>query len=154
MNVRKLIWPFGFYFLIFAGVASYRPYMVLYYQSLSFTGTQIGLLTGIAPLLPLVTLPLITGLADRTNKHKLIMGLAVLGLVLGLILFPCLKIFIPLLVLAILLTVFFSACRVSGEQCFDVHVGREAGFIRPYSPRWHHCRDTDFVFCQSVYSAI
>lgn len=74
MKNKQLIWPFGLYFLIFAGVATYRPYMVLYYQSLSFSGAQIGLLTGIAPLIPLVSLPLMTNFADRTNRHKLIMG--------------------------------------------------------------------------------
>jgi hypothetical protein len=43
----KKIWPFSFYFLFFAAIASFGPYMVLYYQSLEFTGTQIGLLTGL-----------------------------------------------------------------------------------------------------------
>ena len=75
VKYRKFVWPFSFYFFIFAGVASYSPYLVLYYQSLSFTGAQIGLLTGIAPLITLVSLPLMTGLADRTNRHGLIMGL-------------------------------------------------------------------------------
>jgi MFS transporter, PPP family, 3-phenylpropionic acid transporter len=105
--MRK-IWPFSFYFLLFAGVASHGPYRVLYYQSLSFTGAQIGLLAGIAPLITLVSAPFITGLADRTNRHKLIMSLSLLVVVLGLILFPYLKTFIPLFGMAILSSVFFS----------------------------------------------
>jgi len=71
----KKIWPFSFYFLIFAGAAAHLPYQVLYYQSLSFTGAQIGL----------VSLPLVTGLADRRNKHRLIMRLSLLVVILGLI---------------------------------------------------------------------
>ena len=74
----RTIWPFVFYFLLFAGIASFGPYQVLYYQSLSFTGAQIGLLVGIAPLITMVSLPLVTGFADRTNKHRLVMGLSLL----------------------------------------------------------------------------
>ena len=108
MKYRKLAWPFSFYFLLFAGAASYRPYLVLYYQSLSFTGAQIGLLAGIAPLITLLSLPLVTGLADRTNRHRLIMSLSLLVVVSGLVLFPYLKTFILLFGMAILSSVFFS----------------------------------------------
>jgi PPP family 3-phenylpropionic acid transporter len=104
----KKIWPFSFYFLIFAGAASYRPYLVLYYQSLSFTGAQIGLLAGIAPLITLVSVPFVTGLADRTNRHGLIMSLSLLVVVSGLFLFPYLKTFILLFGMAILNRIFFS----------------------------------------------
>jgi PPP family 3-phenylpropionic acid transporter len=108
LKYRKLVWPFSFYFLLFAGAASYRPYLVLYYQSLSFTGAQIGLLVGIAPLVTLVSLPLVTGLADRTNTHRLIMSLSLLAVISGLILFPYLKTFILLFCIAILNRIFFS----------------------------------------------
>ena len=101
-------WPFIFYFLLFAGVASFGPYQVLYYQSLSFTGTQIGLLVGIAPLISMVSLPLVTGFADRTNKHRLVMGLSLLVVTSGLVLLPYLKTFIPLFGIAVLFSVFFS----------------------------------------------
>jgi PPP family 3-phenylpropionic acid transporter len=104
----KKIWPFSFYFLLFAGAAAHLPYRVLYYQSLSFTGAQIGLLAGITPLITVVSLPLVTGLADRTSRHKLIMSLSLLVVVSGLILLPYLKTFIPLFGLTILITVFFS----------------------------------------------
>jgi PPP family 3-phenylpropionic acid transporter len=109
MNYRKLVWPFSFYFLYFAGVASFGPYRVLYYQSLSFTGAQIGLLAGITPLITLVSLPLVTGLADRTNRHKLIMSFSLLIVVSGQIIFPYLKTFSLLFGLVILFSVFFSA---------------------------------------------
>jgi len=95
MTSTKNLWPFSFYFLHFAGVASFGPYRVLHYQSLSFTGAQIGLLAGITPLITLVSLPLVTGLADRTNQHKLI--------------FPYIKTFSLLFGLVILFSVFFSA---------------------------------------------
>ncbi|MGD8490804.1 MAG: MFS transporter [Anaerolineae bacterium] len=108
MKNRNLVWPFGFYFLFYAGVAAHLPYQVLYYQSLSFTGAQIGLLAGIAPLVTLVSLPLLTGFADRTNKHRPILSLSLLVVISGLVLFPFLKTFMLLFALAILSSVFFS----------------------------------------------
>jgi len=104
----KKTWPFSFYFLLFAGVAAFGPYMVLYYQSLSFSGAQIGLLAGIAPLITMVSVPFMTGLADRTNRHGLIMSLSLLVVVSGLVVLPYLKTFIPLFGMAILSRVFFS----------------------------------------------
>ncbi|MFP4393789.1 MAG: MFS transporter [Anaerolineales bacterium] len=109
MNHRKLVWPFSFYFLFFAGVATHRPYLVLYYQSLSFTGAQIGLLTGITPLITLVSVPLITGLADRTNKHRLITGLSLSILVLGLVVYPYFRTFVTIFGITVLTTVVFSS---------------------------------------------
>jgi PPP family 3-phenylpropionic acid transporter len=70
----KKIWPFTFYILYFAAAASFLPFLVLFYQSLGFNGTQIGLLTGIAPLITLVASPFWTGLADAKRWHKFVMG--------------------------------------------------------------------------------
>ncbi|MBK9210939.1 MAG: MFS transporter [Anaerolineales bacterium] len=53
----KKIWPFSFYFLYFGAFASLAPFFVIFYQGLGFTGTQIGLLTGVAPLITLVATP-------------------------------------------------------------------------------------------------
>jgi PPP family 3-phenylpropionic acid transporter len=75
----KKIWPFSFYLLYFGAGACVFPYFVLYYQSLSFTGAQIGILSAIAPLISLVGAPFWTGIADTTHRHKLIMSLAILA---------------------------------------------------------------------------
>lgn len=90
---------FSFYVVIFAAIAAYRPYLVLYYQSLSFTGAQIGLLVGLAPLITIVALPLLTGLADATNRHRLIHSLLLLVAITSTLLLPHLYTFIPMLVL-------------------------------------------------------
>ena len=108
MLSKKALVPFSIYFLILAGVAAHSPYRVLYYQSLNFTGAQIGLLTGIAPLVTIFSIPLLTGLADRTQKHKRLMTLALLISIAVLVAYPFVKTFLPLFVLVILFTVFFS----------------------------------------------
>ena len=57
------------------------PFIILYFQELGFSGAQIGLLAGMAPLVTMVGAPLWTGLADAKGRHKLIMSLTILGAV-------------------------------------------------------------------------
>jgi PPP family 3-phenylpropionic acid transporter len=105
--MRKL-WPFTFNFLLFAAVASVVPFLVLYYQELGFTGAQIGLLTGITPLITFFIAPLWSGIADTTGKHRFIMSIAILGVVATLFIYPFLYTFLAVLLIAIILN-FFSA---------------------------------------------
>ena len=55
------------------------PFLSLYYQSLGMTGRQIGLLTGVVPLVMMVSAPLWGGLADVTHRHRLSLLLAISG---------------------------------------------------------------------------
>ena len=102
----KKFWPFSFFFIFFASIATYAPYMVPYFQSLNFNGSQIGLLTAVPPLIILVSAPLWTKLADQTNQHKLIMGMTLLLGMGGLFLFPQAKTFLAVLGVAILFNIF------------------------------------------------
>lgn len=104
----KRIWPFTFYFLYFAAFASLLPYFVLFYQSLGFNGTQIGLLTGIPPLITLVGAPFGTGLADRTRRHKLIMGLGLVVAIAVMLTLPQISNFVMVFVLVVVFNLFMS----------------------------------------------
>ena len=97
----KKIWPFTFYFWQYAGVAFMAPFVVLYYQKIGFTGGQIGLLAGLYPLITLFSAPLWTGFADATRKHKLILGLTLLGGTLTVFVYPFLTAFLPILFLVV-----------------------------------------------------
>jgi len=101
-------WPFAFYFTYFAGVAFIMPFVVLFYQSLGFSGTQIGLLTGLGPLITLFSAPFWTGLADKTLRHRPVMSLVMLIGIIAIISFPFLKAFIPVLLLVGVLNIFFA----------------------------------------------
>ena len=105
--MRK-IWPFTFYFLYFAAFASLLPYFVLFYQSLGFNGAQIGLLTGVPPLITLFGAPFGTGLADRTQRHKLIMGLGLVVAILAMAILPQLSSFALVFSLVMLFNLFMS----------------------------------------------
>jgi MFS transporter, PPP family, 3-phenylpropionic acid transporter len=99
--MKKII-PFSFYLMYYGANACLFPYWVLYYQNLGFNGTQIGLLSAIAPLIFMAGAPFWTGIADTTHRHKLVMGatlLAAIGLVLA---FPFLRTFAPVLLMAVL----------------------------------------------------
>lgn len=100
--------PFAFNVLFYAAMASYLPFVVLYYQQLGFSGGHIGLLTGIAPLVGMVGAPALTGLADGTQRHRLVMSLC-LGIMISLLLLlPAARSFVPVL-LVILAYAFFNA---------------------------------------------
>ena len=100
------IWPFTLNFVLFAAMAFVMPFLVLYYQSLGFTGAQIGLLTGLAPLVTLVSAPFWTGLADKLQRHRLIMSAVLMVGIAILVVVPWFKDFIPILLLMILYSAF------------------------------------------------
>ena len=104
----KKIWPFSLSFLLFGGIALTMPFLVLFYQGLNFTGTQIGILVGLSPLLSLVSTPFWTGLADRTHQHRLVMSLALLVAALMTALLPFMQAFLPVLLVGALFNLFYS----------------------------------------------
>jgi MFS transporter, PPP family, 3-phenylpropionic acid transporter len=64
------IWFPAYYFVFFVGFASLTPFMALYYEQRGLSGSQIGLLAAILPLVSLVAGPLWSGFADATRRHK------------------------------------------------------------------------------------
>jgi MFS transporter, PPP family, 3-phenylpropionic acid transporter len=102
------IWPFTFNIFLFAGYAFVLPFLVLYYQKAGFTGAQIGLLTGITPLITMIGTSAWTALADTSRKHRPIMNLALLVGAFILFAFPFFKAFAPILLIAILYFAFYA----------------------------------------------
>jgi len=99
---------FTFYFLYYAAIASLGPFVVLFYQQLGFTGTQIGLLTGMSPLIMLVGAPFWTGVADATRRHRLTLSLTIAVVVVLVPILPNFKAFGSVTVLVALFS-FFAA---------------------------------------------
>ena len=118
----KRFWPFTFSFIFYAAIAFVLPFIVLYYQGLGFTGPQIGLLTGITPLVTFISAPLCSRLADAKNWHCLIMSLAILSGVLILCIYPFFNSFLPVLLCAVFLSV-FGADHPLRRQRHDEHAG-------------------------------
>ncbi|HEY5119504.1 MAG TPA: major facilitator superfamily domain-containing protein 6 [Anaerolineales bacterium] len=99
---------FAFNFLIFAGFALASPFLVLYFQSLGFSGTEIGLLAGIAPLITFCGAPFWTGLADASHRHRLILTLCMIVGIAGYIIYPFLRGFAAVMLVSIILNFFFA----------------------------------------------
>jgi PPP family 3-phenylpropionic acid transporter len=104
----KNLWPFSFYFWQFAGGAFVAPFLVLYFQSLGFSGPQIGLLSGLSPLLTLVCAPVWIALADATRRHHLVLTLTLLAAGLIEFAFPYLRAFVPVLFANLLFCLFYA----------------------------------------------
>ena len=104
----KKFWPFTFYFLYFVAFSSAMPFFVLFYQGLGFNGAQIGLLTGIPPLISMVSSPFGTSLADARRWHRFVMGLGILVSALVVFLLPLFSAFGIIFSLIILFNTFIS----------------------------------------------
>jgi PPP family 3-phenylpropionic acid transporter len=114
---------FLFYFLFFGANAAYMPYLVLWFQSLDFSGAQIGVLTSLFPLLAMVGVPLWTGLADATRRHRLIMSLSMLVPIGVGLLMPELTSFLPVLILVILFAFFGTPVNAFADSATMAMLG-------------------------------
>jgi PPP family 3-phenylpropionic acid transporter len=122
--MRK-IWPFTFYFLYFASLACAMPFFVLFYQRLGFSGAQIGLLTGVPPLITLIASPFWTGLADAKHWHKFVMGLGIIMVVLAIFFLPSLTSFMPVFITIILFHTFISPVPSLADSATMTMLGEE-----------------------------
>ena len=98
----------AFYFFYYAAAASLWPFMALFYDRLGFTGTQIGVLRGISPIVMLISAPLWGALSDSTQQHKRILLIAIGGTLLMVASLSLATGYIWLMVIAILYA-FFGA---------------------------------------------
>jgi PPP family 3-phenylpropionic acid transporter len=80
----------------------------VYFQQLGFSGAEIGLLTGTAPLITFFGAPLWTRLADSTHQHRRIMTFTMGAATLCVCLTPLLHAFLPILVNGLFLSFFMS----------------------------------------------
>jgi MFS transporter, PPP family, 3-phenylpropionic acid transporter len=105
--MRKAI-PFAFNFVYYGGFACLAPFIILYYQGLGFSGLQISLILGIAPLVVLFSSPLLTNLADKTLKHKLVMSIGLVIVIATMLIYPFLRTFAPILALVLTFNIFLA----------------------------------------------
>lgn len=105
---HTMLFPKAFYFLAYAAVASLGPFLALYYEQSGLTGRQIGVLTGIFPLIMLISSPLFGAVADASQRHGHILKLAVGGTIAAVFLLRLAHSFVGLLLIVILFAFFFA----------------------------------------------
>lgn len=72
--------PKAVYFFYYAGLASLAPFMSLYYLERGMTGAQIGVLSGMIPLVTWLSAPFWGGIADARSRHRAVLLLTIAGL--------------------------------------------------------------------------
>lgn len=105
-NFSGKFWPFAFYLLFFAGAAAIFNFLALFFKSKGLPGGQIGVLMGISSLVGLFAGPLWSGVADASQRHRLILSLAIIGNVAAVFLYPFFSVFLPFLLLVTIQALF------------------------------------------------
>jgi len=108
MRQTSLRWAPPLYFLYYAAAATLIPFLSIYYQDLGLTGTQIGFLAGMPPLLSLVGAPIWGVVADGMKRRKPSLLIAIGGATLIALVLPAIKVFVWLIPAVMLFAFFYS----------------------------------------------
>ncbi len=76
---RTLFAPKAYYFCYYAAMACLVPFLTLYYRETGLSGTQIGLLTGLSPLVTWIAAPVWGAVADATRRYRAILAVTITG---------------------------------------------------------------------------
>jgi len=105
-GTRAVLW--GAFFLFWASLAPFFPFIGLYYESINLNGGQIGQLGSIRSLVSFVSSILLAFLSDFLRRRKLILRVCILGMIAALLLFPRAASFATLLPIVMLYSIFLS----------------------------------------------
>lgn len=87
-RLRDLAWCKVFYFLYFASVAPFFPYVNLYLKGIGLSGEQIGVIGAITPTMGLFTQAIWGTLSDGFGGRRRVLMLTTLGAAAMVLLFP------------------------------------------------------------------
>lgn len=99
----------AYYFFFFGAIGCLVPYIPLYYLKIGLGGEQIGLITGLGPIVLLIASPLWGAVGDRFNLHRRLLPLATAGAILPALIIPFTTQLVPLIALTILQAIFATA---------------------------------------------
>ena len=105
-GTRASLW--GAYFLYWASLAPFIPFIGLYYESINLNGSQIGQLSSIRNLVSFASSILLAFLSDFLRRRRLILRVCILGMIAALLLFPRAASFWSLLPIVTLYSIFLS----------------------------------------------
>src|SRR5688572_28087124 len=108
MQYVSLPWAPPLYFLYYAAAATLLPFLTIYYQDLGLTGTQIGLLASMPPLLSLVSAPVWGVVSDTMKQRKFSLLIAIGGAILLALALSTVRGFVWLIPTVMLFSFFFS----------------------------------------------
>jgi MFS transporter, PPP family, 3-phenylpropionic acid transporter len=118
-----MVLPSIYYFIYFGAVAFLFPFLALFYKAQGLTGSQIGLLAAVSPLISFFGAPLWNAAADATHRHKLVAVLANLGVVTIAFIFPSLATFGGMFLMICLYSFFNSPTGSLADSAVMVLLG-------------------------------
>ena len=98
-----------FYFSFYGAAAAYVPFISVFYADRGLSGSEIGVLAAIGPLMALLAAPALTALADRKGLRRRLLVLSLAGTALALLVVPLPTSFVWLLPVVALLSAVGSA---------------------------------------------
>lgn len=103
------------------------PYLVLLYEDLHFTGTQIGLLTGLPQLIILFAAPFWTNLADRRHLHRLVLSLGLGVSIAAIIILKSMVLFVAVFILIVIFNFFLAPVSPLVDSATIMMLGEDKG---------------------------
>lgn len=111
-----------FFVLVFGAVAIIQPYLNLYYQSIGFTGVQIGLVATIGALVVVVLAPQYGNLYDQSQHKRRFLVVTTLVALVTLSVVPFISIFLVVVILYSIHHV-VTMSNISATQNLAFHAG-------------------------------
>jgi PPP family 3-phenylpropionic acid transporter len=124
-TLMRKIWPFSFYFIYYAALAMFMPFIVLFYQEIEFSGPQIAILTGLPPLITLFAAPFLTNVADSRGRHRLVMSLGIVMAAVCTLLLQYMDLFAAVLLTVIISYFFFSPVASLSDSATMAMLGKD-----------------------------
>ena len=94
-----------FYFCYYGAAAAYIPFISIFYADRGLSGSQIGVLAAIGPLMALLAAPALSALADKQGRRRRLLVLSLAGTAVALLAVPLPTSFLWLLPVVAILAV-------------------------------------------------
>lgn len=130
---NKLYVLYAFYFVYFISYGIFLPYVNIYYESLGFTGGQIGQLGAISQLGAMLITPLWGIICDKSRRYKSMIGLSIILTIIATYFWQKQYVYITVLLLSVLMVSMRSCTMpisdsISVAYCNEQH--KDYGKIR------------------------
>lgn len=126
----------AYYFFVFMASVSWTNYLNVYLETeLGFTGSQLGLVTGVMPLAAAVIMPFMGAFADKQGVHKPLLMLSLALSAISAYILSAQKVVAAVIICCAVLELFKSVAMSMGDTITMEHClnnGKNYGFIRAF----------------------
>ena len=116
-----------FYGVQFAGIGIFFSYIALYLNSLDLTGSQLGLLFALIPLVSFLVQPLWGFATDIYHRQRLALVIACFGVAVAMIGMAQAKTFWPILLFTVIHAIMFAPIPILSTALALEHLNRQSG---------------------------